>query len=162
MVPNGLSFRQAEENDIPKILAFIRELAVYEKMEEQAVATAGLLKEWLFEKKTATVFFAVFEGKEIGYSLFFHNFSTFLGKPGIYIEDLFILPDYRGRGFGRAFLKNIAKMAADEGCGRVEWACLDWNKPSIAFYLSLGAEQLGEWTTYRLTGENFARLAAGG
>lgn len=161
MLPNGLTFRQAEEKDIPKILAFIRELAIYEKMEEQAIATAKLLKEWLFEKKTATVFFAVFEGKEIGYSLFFHNFSTFLGKPGIYIEDLFILPDYRGRGFGRAFLATIAKMAADEGCGRVEWACLDWNKPSIAFYLSLGAEQLGEWTTYRLTGENLRKLAEG-
>lgn len=156
---DGLSFRRAQEADIPTILGLIRGLAVYEKMEDQAVATEALMKKWLFDQKTAEVLLAVFEGKEVGYSLFFHNFSTFLGKPGIYIEDLFILPEYRGKGFGKAFLTTIAKMAADEGCGRVEWACLDWNRPSIEFYLSLGAQPLGEWTTYRLTGENLRKLA---
>jgi len=154
-----LTFRAAEEKDTAKILSFIRGLAEYEKMENEVVATEALLREWLFEKKKAEVIFPVADGKEIGFALFFHNFSTFLGRAGLYLEDLYILPEYRGRGYGKATLCQLARIAVSRGCGRLEWCCLDWNRPSIDFYLSLGAKPMDEWTTYRLAGDTLKRLA---
>jgi GNAT superfamily N-acetyltransferase len=118
-----------------------------------------LLHEWIFEKKKAEALFAVADGKEVGFALFFYNFSTFIGRAGIFLEDLFVLPEYRGRGYGKSILKELARIAVERGCGRMEWACLDWNKPSIEFYKSLGAEPLQEWTMYRLSGETMRKLA---
>ena len=154
-----LIFRSAQRGDEEKILFFIKALAKYEKMEHDVVATPELLREWIFEKQRAEVIFPMMDGKEIGFALFFHNFSTFLGRAGLYLEDLFILPEYRGKGYGKATLKQLARIAVERGCGRREWYCLDWNKPSIDFYLSLGAQPLDEWTTYRLTGETLKRMA---
>lgn len=152
-------FRYAEEKDTALILHFIRQLAIYEKMEDQVTADEHLLKEWLFEKQTARVIFALEEEREVGFALFFHHFSTFLGKGGIYLEDLFVLPEYRGRGYGKGLLKQLAKIAVSEGCGRLEWMCLDWNQPSIDFYLSLNAQPMEDWTLYRLTGDTLSRMA---
>ena len=154
-----LSFRFADENDCGKILFFIRELASYEKMSDEVVATEALLREWMFEKNKAEVIFACADGKEIGFALFFHNFSTFLGRAGIYLEDLYVMPAYRGKGCGKALLKQLAKLAVERGCGRLEWWCLDWNRPSIDFYLSLGAVPMEEWTVYRITGDTLKELA---
>lgn len=154
-----VTFRSAQRGDEEKILFFIRELAKYEKMEEAVVATPELLREWIFDRQKAEVIFPMEEGKEIGFALFFHNFSTFLGRAGLYLEDLFILPEYRGRGYGKATLGELARIAVQRGCGRLEWCCLDWNQPSIDFYLSLGAQPLDDWTTYRLTGETLTRMA---
>ena len=154
-----LNFRYANEKDAALILEFIRELAKYENMLDEVIATEELLKEWIFEKKKAEVIFALEDGKEVGFALFFHNFSTFLGRAGIYLEDLFVKPEYRGKGYGKGLLKKLAQIAKKRGCGRLEWWCLDWNKPSIDFYLSLGAEPMDEWTTYRVTGENLSKLA---
>ena len=154
-----MMFRFAEEKDCALILGFIRALADYEKMSDQVVATEELLREWIFEKKKAEVLF-VCEGTEaVGFALFFHNFSTFLGRAGIYLEDLFVLPAFRGKGYGKALLRKLAKIAVERGCGRLEWACLDWNRPSIDFYLSLGAAPMKEWTTYRLTGDTLNESA---
>ena len=152
-------FRYAEEKDTGLILHFIRQLAVYEEMEDQVTADEKLLKEWLFDKQTARILFALEGEKEVGFALYFHNFSTFLGKGGIYLEDLFVLPEYRGKGYGKGLLKQLAKIAVSEGCGRLEWMCLDWNKPSIDFYLSLGATPMEDWTLYRLTGDTLRRMA---
>ena len=154
-----LMFRFAQPDDAEKILFFIRELAKYEKMENEVVATPELLREWIFEKGKAEVIFPVVGGREIGFALFFHNFSTFLGRAGLYLEDLYIMPEYRGRGYGKATLRELARIAVGRGCGRLEWYCLDWNKPSIDFYLSLGAQPLDEWTTYRLTGRTLEEMA---
>lgn len=154
-----LKFRFATENDTSKILFFIKELAAYENMQDDVVATEELLNEWVIEKKKAEVLFAVLNGEEIGFALFFHNFSTFLGRAGIYLEDLFVLKEYRGNGFGKALIKELSKITLERGCGRLEWACLDWNKPSIDFYLSLGAVPMDEWTVYRLVGESLKKLA---
>ncbi len=154
-----LEFRYAKETDVALILDFIKGLAEYEKMLDEVIATEALLKEWIFEKKKAEVIFALEDGKEVGFALFFHNFSTFLGRAGIYLEDLFVKPEYRGKGYGKGLLKKLAQIAKERGCGRLEWWCLDWNKPSIDFYLSLGAEPMDEWTTYRVTGENLDKLA---
>lgn len=154
-----LTFRFANKNDCGLILEFIRGLADYEKMSDQVVATEELLEEWIFQKVKAEVIFACIDGKEIGFALFFHNFSTFLGRAGIYLEDLFILPDYRGHGYGKALLKKLAQITVERGCGRLEWACLDWNQPSINFYLGVGAVQMSDWTTYRLTGETLREMA---
>jgi GNAT superfamily N-acetyltransferase len=156
---SDLTFRTAEEEDVPIILGFIKGLAQYEKMSDEVVATEELLKEWIFDKKKAEVIFVVKDGKEIGFALFFHNFSTFLGRAGIYLEDLYVLPEYRGRGYGKELLKEVARIAVERGCGRFEWACLDWNEPSIEFYLSLGAEKMDEWTIYRLSGEALKKAA---
>lgn len=142
-----------------KILEFIRALAAYEKMSDEVVATEELLREWIFEKKKAEVLFACEDGKEVGFALFFHNFSTFLGRAGIYLEDLFVLPEYRGKGYGTGLLMKLAQIAVERGCGRLEWWCLDWNQPSIDLYRSLGAEMMDEWTTYRLTGETLEKMA---
>ncbi|MCR4656672.1 MAG: GNAT family N-acetyltransferase [Lachnospiraceae bacterium] len=152
-------FRFAEEKDCHLILSFIKMLADYERMSDQVVATEGLLKEWIFEKRKAEVLFACVDGKEIGFALFFHNFSTFLGRAGIYLEDLFVLPEYRGKGCGKAMLGKLAQIALERGCGRLEWACLDWNKPGIDFYLALSAEPMNDWTTYRLTGDSLKKMA---
>ena len=146
-------FRFANENDCRLILKFIRSLAKYEKMEDEVVATEALLREQLFEKKKAEVLFVMDGGTEVGFALFFHNFSTFLGRAGIYLEDLYVLPGYRGRGYGKALLKELARTACERGCGRLEWSCLDWNRNSIDFYLSLGAVKMDEWTVYRMAGE---------
>ena len=151
--------RFATEKDTDLILDFIKGLAEYEKMENDVVATSELLKEWIFEKKKAEVIFALDNGKEVGFALFFHNFSTFLGRAGIYLEDLFVIPEYRGRGHGKALLKELARITVERGCGRLEWCCLDWNKPSIDFYLSLGAKPLDDWTIYRMTGEELKNFA---
>lgn len=154
-----LTFRFADERDCALILQFIKGLADYEKMSDQVVATEALLREWIFEKKKAEVIFACADGHEVGFALFFHNFSTFLGRAGIYLEDLFVLPEQRGKGYGKALLKQLARITVERGCGRLEWACLDWNRPSIDFYLSLGAVPMDEWTTYRVTGETLQQLA---
>ena len=154
-----LTFRFAREADAPLILQFIRGLAEYEKMLDLVVADEATLADQLFQKKNAEVIFALEDGKEVGFALFFHNFSTFLGRSGLYLEDLFVLPEYRGKGYGKALLRKLASLAVDRGCGRMEWWCLDWNQPSIDFYRSLGAEPMNEWTVYRLTGETLERLA---
>lgn len=151
--------RQAERKDCIIILSFIQALAEYENMSDEVVADADLLEEWIFDKQKAEVIFAVVDGKEVGFALYFHNFSTFLGRAGIYLEDLFVLPEYRRHGYGKALLQRLAAIAVERGCGRLEWSCLDWNQPSIDFYLSLGAVRMEDWTTYRMTGEvlkNFA------
>ena len=152
-------FRFATEQDTALILYFIKALAEYEKMSDQVVATEALLGEWIFEKKKAEVIFAIDNGKEVGFALFFHNFSTFLGRSGIYLEDLFVIPEYRGKGHGKALIRELARITVERGCGRLEWCCLDWNKPSIDFYLSLGAKPMDEWTIYRLTGDELKEFA---
>ena len=154
-----MEFRFADKNDCGKILDFIKQLAEYEKMSDEVVATEELLQEWIFEKQKAEVIFAVENEKEVGFALFFHNFSTFLGRAGIYLEDLFVLPEYRGKGYGKGLLKQLAKITVERGCGRLEWSCLDWNKPSIDFYLSLGAVPMDEWTVYRLTGDTLIEMS---
>ena len=154
-----MKFRFADINDCGKILDFIKQLAEYEKMSDEVVATEKLLEEWIFEKKKAEVIFALENEKEVGFALFFHNFSTFLGRAGIYLEDLFVLPQHRGKGYGKGLLKQLAKITVERGCGRLEWSCLDWNKPSIDFYLSLGATPMDEWTVYRLTGDTLTKMA---
>lgn len=155
------TFRFATEADTPLILNFIRALAEYEKMSDLVVADETLLKEQLFRKKNAEVIFAVEEEKEVGFALFFHNFSTFLGRAGLYLEDLYVLPEFRGKGYGKALLQKLAAIAVERGCGRMEWWCLDWNQPSIDFYKALGAEPMDEWTVYRLAGETLTNLAQG-
>ena len=156
---NEISFRFAEEKDAGIILSFIRNLAEYEDMSHEVVATEALLREWIFEKQMAEVLFAMEDGREAGFALFFHNFSTFLGRAGLYLEDLYVLPACRGRGIGKALLARLAKLAVERGCGRLEWACLDWNKPSIDIDLSQGALPMEDWTTYRMTGESLRTLA---
>lgn len=156
---NTVTFRKADREDVALILEFIKDLAAYEKMENEVVADEALLEEWIFDKQKAEVIFAVADGKEVGFALFFHNFSTFLGRAGLYLEDLFVKPEYRGKGYGKAILKKLAAIAVERGCGRLEWSCLDWNKPSIDFYRSLGAVPMEEWTVYRVTGETLKKLA---
>ena len=128
-------------------------------MLDLVVADEELLADQLFRKKNAEVIFAVEEGKEVGFALYFHNFSTFLGRAGLYLEDLFVYPEYRGKGYGKAILKRLAAIAVERGCGRLEWACLDWNQPSIDFYRALGAEPMSDWTVYRLTGQTLEQMA---
>ena len=154
-----MNYRFATEKDTALILSFIKELAEYEKMADQVVASEANLAEWIFEKKKAEVIFALDGEKEVGFALFFHNFSTFLGRAGIYLEDLYVEPEYRGKGYGKALLKKLAAVAVQRGCGRLEWWCLDWNKPSIDFYLSLGAQPMSDWTVYRITGDTLKNLA---
>jgi len=154
-----LTFRSATEQDTGLILQFIRALAEYEKMLDLVVADEAVLEEQLFRKKNAEVIFAMEDGKEIGFALFFHNFSTFLGRAGLYLEDLYVCPEHRGKGYGKAILKKLAAIAVERGCGRMEWWCLDWNQPSIDFYRSLGAEPMSDWTVYRLTGKTLEDLA---
>lgn len=153
-----LSFRYAQREDAALILTFVKKLAEYEKMLGEVVATEELLEEWIFDKQKAEVIFALENGREIGFALFFHNFSTFLGRAGLYLEDLFVLPECRGKGYGKAILKRLAGIALERGCGRLEWWCLDWNQPSIDFYLSLGAQAMKDWTVYRVAGEKLQEL----
>ena len=153
------NYRFATKEDAGKILFFIRKLAEYEKMENEVVATEELLKEWIFDKKKAEVIFAVEGDKEVGFALFFHNFSTFLGRAGIYLEDLFVLEEYRNKGYVKGILRELASITLNRNCGRLEWSCLDWNKPSIDFYKSLGAVPMDEWTVYRLTGDTLKKMA---
>ena len=155
----SLGFRNAQRNDVGLILQFIRELADYEKMLSEVVADEATLEEWIFDKQKAEVIFALEGEKEVGFALYFHNFSTFLGRAGIYLEDLDVKPEYRGKGYGKAILKKLASIAVERGCGRLEWWCLDWNKPSIDFYRSLGAEPMDDWTVYRIAGETLTNLA---
>ena len=156
---NKLTFRYAVRKDIPLILQFIRDLAEYEKLLDEVVADEATLEEWIFDKKKAEVIFAMQEGKEVGFALFFHNFSTFLGRAGLYLEDLFVLPEYRGKGYGKQILQKLAAIAVQRKCGRLEWWCLDWNQSSIDFYLSLGAEPMSDWTVYRISGDTLQDLA---
>ena len=155
---SNTKFRVATEKDTALIIDFIRGLAEYEKMTDEMIADEALLREWIFEKNKAEVIFALEDGVEVGFALFFHNFSTFLGRAGIYLEDLYVKPEYRGRGHGKALITELARITVERGCGRLEWCCLDWNKPSIDFYLSLGARQMNEWTTYRLAGDSLKKL----
>ena len=154
-----VNFRFAKRQDVPLILKFICELAEYEKMLDEVVADEAMLEDWLFDKEKAEVIFACLDDKEIGFALFFHNFSTFLGRAGLYLEDLYVLPEYRGNGYGKALLKKLAAIAIERQCGRLEWCCLDWNQPSIDFYLSLGAAPMSDWTTYRIAGKMLNDLA---
>jgi GNAT superfamily N-acetyltransferase len=155
-----LRISSAAERDIPLILSFIRKLAEYEKLAGDVVATEALLTRALFgERRYAEVLLAHLDGEAAGFALFFHNFSTFLGQPGIYLEDLFVNPEHRGRGIGKALLAHLAGIAVERGCGRLEWAVLDWNAPSIAFYKRLGAIAMDDWTVFRLTGAALGELA---
>ncbi|PTY40611.1 GNAT family N-acetyltransferase [Brachyspira hampsonii] len=159
MSDKKFDIRFAVIEDVGVILKFIKELACYEKLEHEVSATEDILKEWIFEKKKCEVLIALENNIEIGYALFFHNFSTFLGKAGIYLEDLYITPDYRGLGYGKRLLKEVAKIAVERGCERLDWQCLDWNKSSIDFYLSLNAIEMSDWTSYRLSHEVLKRFA---
>lgn len=153
-----MKFVFAVRSDTPEILSFIKGLAEYEHMENDVVADVPTLEHWLFDEKKAEVLFAVESGEKVGFALFFHNFSTFLGRAGIYLEDLFVKPEYRGRGYGKGLLTRLAQIAVERGCGRLEWWCLDWNQPSIDFYKSMGAVPMDEWTTFRIAGETLQKL----
>lgn len=153
------SIRPATKDDVATILQFIKGLADYEHMLDQVVTTEESLEEILFHQHKAEVIIGSYQQKPIGFALFFHNFSTFLGKSGLYIEDLFVSPEMRGMGFGKALLSYLANLSIQRNCGRMEWSCLDWNKPSIAFYQQLGARPMDQWTIYRLEGEDLANLA---
>ena len=154
------TIRFAAPEDAGFILDFVRGLADYEKLSDQVVATEELLREWIFEKGKAEVLLAEAGGKAVGFALFFHSFSTFLGRAGIYLEDLYVPPEQRGKGYGKALLRRLAQIAVERGCGRLEWSCLDWNRPSIDFYLALGAEPMEGWTVYRMSGETLSSFAA--
>jgi GNAT superfamily N-acetyltransferase len=152
--------RPATVADVPVILRFIRELAVYEKLLHEVTATEDLLRRQLFgERPMAEVILAVEDGMEAGLALFFHNFSTFVGKPGIYLEDLYVRPEFRGRGYGKAMMVYLARLARQRDCGRFEWTVLDWNKPSLDFYQSIGARPMSDWTLHRMMGEALANMA---
>ncbi|MEI0445948.1 GNAT family N-acetyltransferase [Brachyspira intermedia] len=159
MSDKKFDIRFATVEDCALILKFIKELARYEKLEHEVTATEEILKEWIFEKKKCEVLIASENNIEIGYALFFHNFSTFLGKAGVYLEDLYINPDYRGLGYGKKLLKEVAKIAVERGCERLDWQCLNWNKSSIDFYLSLNAIEMSDWNSYRLSHEVLKRFS---
>jgi GNAT superfamily N-acetyltransferase len=155
-----ITIRSATERDVPTILGFIRALAQYERLEHEVVATEESLRRTLFGARAyAEVVFACLDDEPLGFALFFHNYSTFLGKPGIYLEDLFVRPEARGRGLGKRLLTWLARTAVERNCGRLEWAVLDWNEPSIRFYKSLGAAHKSEWQIFRLTGDALTALA---
>ncbi len=157
---SGFVIRQATEADVPLILQFIRGLAEYERLSHECVADEATLKNNLFgERRVAEVVIGYDHNNPVCFALFFHNFSTFLGKPGIYLEDLFVNPDQRGKGFGKAMLAFLAKLAVERECGRLEWSVLDWNEPAINFYKSLGAKPMDEWTIFRVTGDALKQLA---
>jgi GNAT superfamily N-acetyltransferase len=154
-----LLLRPAVPADVPVILRFIRELAEYEKLTHQVVADEAALTATLFgDRPYAEVVLAELSGEPVGFALFFHNYSTFLGLPGLYLEDVYVPPDFRGRGVGGSLLTCLARIAVERGCGRMEWSVLDWNQPAIDFYRSLGAAPMDEWTVYRLTGDALAKL----
>lgn len=151
--------RFAEEKDVKLILDFIKELADYEKLLHEVVATEEILMDSLFVRKSAEVIIGEHDGKPVGFALFFHNFSTFLGRPGIYLEDLYVRPEMRGKGYGKILLAFLAKLAIERNCGRFEWWCIDWNEPSINFYKSIGAVPMDEWTVYRVHNQALIDLA---
>jgi len=153
--------RSANETDVKLILQFITDLGAYEKLSHAVVATEEKLLDTLFHRHMAEVVIGEYKGEPVGFALFFHNYSTFLGQAGIYLEDIYINPEMRGKGFGKSMLKHLAKLAVERDCGRLEWACLDWNEPSICFYKGLGAEALNDWTVFRLTGKTLREMAAG-
>lgn len=155
----NFNIRFAKEEDTKLILNFINGLAEYEELSNEVVATEETLKESLFIRKAAEVIIGEYEGIPVGFALFFHNFSTFIGKPGIYLEDLYIRPEMRGKGFGKKMLSFLGKLTIERDCGRLEWSCLDWNKPSIDFYKSMGSIPMDEWTVYRVTGDALEKLA---
>ena len=160
---SDFEIRQATAVDVPLILSFIRQLAEYERLSHEAVMTEEILRQSLFgPRPSAEVLLGYSGGAPVAFAVFFHNFSTFLGKPGLYLEDLFVIPEMRGRGFGRAMLIQLARIARERKCGRFEWSVLDWNEPAINFYKSLGAVPMDEWTIFRVTGSALDRLAAGG
>ena len=154
-----IAFRQARPEDTGLILRFIRELAAYAQLEDQVVADEETLRRWILEKKGAAVGGGLGDGGVVGLAVDLGGCWTFMGRSGVYLEDLFVLPEYRGRGYGKALLCRLAAIAKEEGCGRLEWWCLDWNKPSIDFYKSMGAEPMEDWTVYRVAGETLDKLA---
>ena len=157
-----LRIERATERDVPLILRLIKELAEYERMADEVIATEDSVRATLFGPRPAAEVVVGYAGDEpAGFALFFHNYSTFLARPGLYLEDLFVVPKFRGRGYGKALLVHLARLAVERDCGRFEWSVLDWNTPAIDFYKSLGAVPLDEWTVFRVTGEALARLAAG-
>ena len=156
----NVTIRKAEREDVGLLLEFIRGIAKYEKMEDEVVATVEVLESEMFDHHRAEAIFAVVDGQEVGFALYFFNFSTFIGHSGLYLEDLFVWPEYRGRGYGKALLLHLAAMASERHCGRMEWSCLNWNKPSIDFYLSMGAIPMKEWTVYRLDAKALEKLQA--
>ncbi len=158
---DGFTIRHAVESDVPLILSFIKELADYEKLSHEVLATEEDFRQNLFgEKKFAEVVIGEYNSEPVGYALYFYNFSTFLGKPGLYLEDLYVRQEARGKGFGKALLAYLARLAVDQKCGRFEWAVLDWNEPSINFYESLGASLMKEWIITRIDGDNLLKLAS--
>lgn len=158
--PSGFHIRPATVSDVSVILAFIKKLACYERLSHEVIATEELLRATLFgSRQTAEVAIGYLDKKPVGFVLFFHNYSTFLGKPGLYIEDLFVDEDYRRRGYGRALLFYVARVAKERDCGRLEWSVLDWNQPAIDFYKKLGALPMSEWTVFRVTGQRLDELA---
>lgn len=156
------TIRGAYEHEVGDILDFINKLAAYENLQSEVVATEEMLHEWIFARGNAEVIFVIEDDKKVGFALYFHNFSTFLGRSGLYLEDLFVLPEYRGKGYGKAMIETLARTAVERGYGRMEWSCLDWNEPSIAFYKSLGAVAMDEWTVYRLEDETLEKVAGVG
>lgn len=154
-----VTFRKAERKDCGLILQFVKELADYEKMSDDVAATEDMFREWIFDKHAAEVIFIMENGLEVGFALYFFNFSTFVGRAGLYLEDIFVKPEFRGRGYGKALLNMLAAIAVEKGCGRFEWVCLNWNEPSIKFYRSMGARPMSDWTVYRLDGEALKRRA---
>jgi GNAT superfamily N-acetyltransferase len=159
-IQSNFEIRPAHVEDVPVILGLIRELATYERAPDEVTATEERLIDVLFGEKPVAEVLLAFEGKSpVGFAVFFHHFSTWLGRPGLYLEDLFVKPDKRGKGYGRALLVDLAKLARDRGCGRMEWAVLDWNEPAIKFYRTLGAKPMEEWTVFRLTRDGIAMLA---
>ena len=155
---NEITFRRAERDDCPLILRFIKELAEYQKLGDEVAATEELLSEWLFDKERAEVIFCIYDGREVGFAVFYNNFSTLVGKCGIHLEDLYVEPEYRGRGCGKALLQKLAEITRERGFERLDWCCLNWNKRSIDFYVSLGAIQMSGWTSFRLSGEALRNL----
>lgn len=156
---NDFKLRFAEPKDAALILGFIKELAEYERMSKDVVATEEVLKESLFERRMAEVIIGEYKDKPVSFTLFFHNFSTFLGRPGLYLEDLYVKPEMRGKGIGKIILSFLAKLAIDRKCGRLEWSCLDWNEPSVKFYKQMGATPMDDWTVYRVADETLDTLA---
>ena len=159
MTKEDILIRKAERQDVPLLLDFIRGIARYEKMENEVIASPEVLEREMFDEHRAEAVFAVVDGREVGFALYFYNFSTFIGHSGLYLEDLFVWPEYRGKGYGKALLLHLVKTAREHQCGRMEWMSLDWNKPSNDFYLSLGAVPLNECTIYRLDATALERLS---
>ena len=155
---NNIVIRKAEREDVPLLLEFIKGIAQYEKMENEVVASPDVLEREMFDEHRAEAIFAVVDGREVGFALYFYNFSTFIGHSGLYLEDLFVCPDERGKGYGKALLLHLVRIARERNCRRMEWTCLNWNQPSIDFYLSLGAVPMKEWTVYRLDASAMERI----